>query len=355
MKYYLAGIKRDDMILLAVLLSNLGYDVVGYEDLEYHNELLESNGIKIYNNILDLDENSIVVYSDLPEDHRVFLKAKELNLKVYDYDSMIAKIVKKFETICVSGLHGKTTVANILKALIDSNYIVDQESYGNREFTKFIFEENKFDREYEPEYVVITSMEATTENNYKTIDEMINDYQNLANKASKMVILCGDDPYTHTISVNTQEFFYGLNEDNDITARDIEYSENGTSFDVYVEDEFYGHFDLPIYGKYMLLDVLAAISVCHYERLEVREVSRKLKEYNYLNEKTDGENIIVSEKIDDIIELKVTIKALKQKYPNKKILIANYNKDDKLEDVEYISKSDISKYNDSVIIKLNRK
>ena len=32
MKYYLAGIKRKNMSLLANLLSDLGYEVYGYED-----------------------------------------------------------------------------------------------------------------------------------------------------------------------------------------------------------------------------------------------------------------------------------------------------------------------------------
>ena len=354
MRYYLAGINGDQMTNLALLLSNLGYEVDLYADEYYEDERLLNNGLKFFLIILNLDENCIVVYTNLEENHRVFLKAKELNLKVYDYSVMIEKLVKKFDTICISGIHGKTTVSNILKEVIDSSYIIDNRAYGNKESNKFILEEEKLDRDYEPEYVVITSMETNTTDNYNTVDDMINKYQEFANKASKMVIACGDDPYTHTLSVNTQMFYYGLNEDNDITARDVEYSESGTIFDVYVEDEYYGHFELPIFGKYMLLDVLAVISVCHYERMDAKEVHKILKEYNYLNKLEDGSNIIVEEKVSDEIELKAVIKGLKQKYPNKKILIVNYN-NDVIDDVEYISSKDIKLYNDSVIIKVDRK
>ena len=51
MKYYMAGIKGAGMSALALLLSDLGFDVVGYDDAKEHrfteDKLLE-RGIKIY-------------------------------------------------------------------------------------------------------------------------------------------------------------------------------------------------------------------------------------------------------------------------------------------------------------------
>ena len=350
MKYYLAGIKRKKMTILACLLSDLGYDVVGYEDEEYSNKLLEDKGIIIYNNILDLNEDCIVVYDELEEGHRVFLKAKELNIKVYNYNDIIEKLVRKFNTICVSGCHGKTTVCNMLKTVIDSNYIIDNNSNGNKESNYFIYEENNINNDYEPEYIIITSMEPNDMDDYESIDDMINEYQEFANKSTKMVIACGDDPYTHTLNVNKQIFYYGINEDNDITARDIEYLESGTNFDVYVEDEYYGHFELPIYGKHMLLNALALISICHYERMDAKDVTKKLKEFTYLNEEVDN-NIIINQKVSSNIELKALIKGIKQKYSDKDICVVN-NTFDMLDDVSYIKKNEITNYNDCVIIVL---
>ena len=62
-------------------------------------------------------------------------------------------------------------------------------------------------------------------------------------------------------------------------AKDVEFSNEGTSFDVFVEDNYYGHFDLPLYGKHMLLNALAVIGVCYYERLEAKEVAKFLKTF----------------------------------------------------------------------------
>ena len=351
MKYFLAGIKGDNMVKLAILLSDLGYDVVGYEDEEFTNDLLIEKGIPVYTNLYELDENSIVVYSSLEDGHRVFLKAKELNLKVYNYSDMIEKLVHKFNSICISGCHGKSTTANILKEILDSNYIIDNESGANKDLTRFIYEENNLDNDYDPEYILITSME-TSKDDYECIDEMINKYQDYANKASKMVIACGDDPYTHTLNVNKQMFYYDINEDNDITARDVEYNENGTIFDVYVEDEFYGHFELPIFGKYMILDLLAALSICHYERIDIKEITKKLKEYNFLKEEIVDDNIYIKDNAKDEIEIKACLKGIRQKYPEKQILVVNSNVRVDYNNVKLVDQDDIKNYNNSIVLKL---
>ena len=139
-----------------------------------------------------------------------------------------------------------------------------------------------------------------------------------------MVIACGDDPYTHTLDVNVPIFYYGLNEDNDIIAKDVEYSNEGTSFDVFVEENYYGHFDLPLYGKHMLLNALAVIGVCYYERLEAKEVAKYLKTFKgakrRFKEKVIGDIVTIDDYAHHPTEVKVTIKGARQKYPDKEIV-----------------------------------
>ena len=350
MKYFLAGIKGEGMLELACLFSDLGYEIICYEDSNCSFPELESRNIEVCTNILNLNDDCVVVYSELSQDHRVFLKAKELNLKVYNYDDILEKLMRKFNTICISGLHGKTFIADMLSDVLECNYIIDKKSKGIKESDKLVFEENNLSRNYNPEYIVISSMEMP-DNDYKSVDEMIGEYQEYANKASKIVIACGDDSYTHTLNVNTQMFYYGINEDNDITARDIEYSDKGTIFDVYVEGEFYGHFDLPIYGKHMLLDTLAVISICHYERIDSKDVIKKLKEYNSFNEEVKDNNIIIKSKANCEIEIKALIKAIKQKYPEKNIYVCNKNIYE-IDGISFIDKNEIKSCNDSIIIKI---
>ena len=57
-----------------------------------------------------------------------------------------------------------------------------------------------------------------------------------------LLILDRYDRYTHALETNKPIFYYGLDEDNDIIAKDVEYTTKGTSFDVFVEDNYYGLF-----------------------------------------------------------------------------------------------------------------
>ena len=70
------------------------------------------------------------------------------------------------------------------------------------------------------------------------------------------------------MKVNKPIIFFGLEENSDVRATNIEYKSSGISVDI----ENYGHFDLPIYGHHQLLDALAVITVCIEEKIKYEEV-----------------------------------------------------------------------------------
>ena len=337
MKYYLIGIKGAGMSALALLLNDLGYEIVGYDDASDHrfteDKLLE-RGIKIYsepNN--ELDKDTIVVFSSaIKKDHPEMVKAAELECRIYEYHEMLGRLTKKYKTVSVSGCHGKTTTTAMLSHIIDNiagcNYLIgDGVGHANKDSDIFILESCEYRRHflaYEPEYVIITNIELDHMDYFKDIDDVISAYQEFANKAEKMCIICGDNQYTHALELNKPVYYYGLSEDNDIQARSVEYRNDGTSFDVFIEDEYYGHFDLPLFGKHMLLNALAAIGVCHYERYDAKEVSKYLKTFTGANrrfkEDIIGNNVIVDDYAHHPTEVAVTIKSARQKYPDKQVI-----------------------------------
>ena len=337
MKYYLIGIKGAGMSALALLLSDLGYEVIGYDDASEHRfteDSLVERGITIYNGPNDaLDNDTIVVRSPaIRDEHPEMQKVFAMDLRNYEYHEMLGKLTKKFDTICIAGCHGKTTttsmLAHIMQDMGGCNYIIgDGHGYANKESRRFILESCEYRRHflaYEPEYVVITNIELDHTDYFKNIDDVISAYQEFANKAGKMVIICGDDPYTHSLEISKPVYYYGVDDDNDIQARNIEYRNDGTSFDVFIEEEYYGHFDLPLFGKHMLLNALAAIGVCHYERLEAKEVAKSLKTFagasRRFKETFMGNNVLIDDYAHHPTEVRVTIKAARQKYPDKTIV-----------------------------------
>ena len=337
MKYYLIGIKGSGMSALALILNDLGYSVVGYDDedsYQFTEDKLKERNIKIYTSDNDeMDENTVVVRSTaIKEDHPQIVKANKLNLKIYEYNEMLGKLSNMFESITVAGCHGKTTttslLAHVLKNICGCNYLIgDGNGYASKENKKFVLEACEYYRHflvYEPEYAIITNIDLDHVDYYKNMDDVIDAYREYANNAKKMVIACGDDPYTHSLYVNTPIFYYGIEDDNDIIAKNIEYTKDGTKFDVFVEDNYYGYFEIPLYGKHMLLDSLAVIGVCYYERIDAKELAKNLKTFKGAERRFDeivlGSNVVIDDYAHHPEEVKAIIKGVKQKYPDKRIV-----------------------------------
>ena len=334
--YHFVGIKGSGMSALAQIMKNLGYEVQG-SDVEKHfftEDGLIENNIKI----LPFDEDNIkegmkvVKGASFNDDHIEIKKAKELGVPVFTYSEMVGSLTRKFKTICVAGCHGKTTTTSMMSHVFSeikgANYLIgDGTGFSNRENDTFILESCEYKRhflEYTPYYAIITNIDMDHVDYFKDIDDVIDAYNEYANNAEKMVIACGNDPYTHYLDVKKPIFFYGTDEDNDIIAKNIEYKKDGISFEVFVEDNYYGFFDLPIYGKHMLLDALAVIAVCYYERFDVKQVSKALKTFKgakrRFTETFVGDNVIIDDYAHHPNEVKATIKSVRQKYPDKKLI-----------------------------------
>ena len=336
MKYFLVGIKGTGMSALAQILDGLGYEVEGSDkpDHFFTEQALLDKGIKIYEfNKDNIKEDMIIIQGNAFKDtHEEIVRAKELNLKIYSYQDMVSKLTKMFETITIAGCHGKTTttsmLSHVLKNITGCNYLIgDGTGDASKENKYFALEACEYKRHflsYTPYYAIITNIELDHIDYYKDIDDVISAYQEYAKLAEKMVIACGDDPYTHTLEVNVPIFYYGLNDDNDIIAKDVVYTNEGTSFDVFIEDNYYGHFDLPLYGKHMLLNSLAVIGVCYYERLEAKDVAKYLKTFEgakrRFKENIIGDIVTIDDYAHHPTEVKVTIKGARQKYPDKEIV-----------------------------------
>lgn len=335
--YHFIGIKGSGMSALAQIMHSLGYQVQGSDKPNHF--FTEDRLIEMGIPVLEFDEKNIT--EDLiivrgttftEENNAEVRKAMALNLKMYTYQQMVGKLTKKFETICVAGCHGKTTttsmLAHVLNTLKGANYLIgDGTGHADKDNHYFILEACEYKRhflEYTPTYAIITNIELDHVDYFKNIDDVISAYTEYANKAEKMIICCGDDPYTHALEVNKPIFFYGIDDDNDIQARNVNYHAKGTSFEVFVEDNYYGFFDLPIYGKHMLLDALAVISICYYERMEAKDVNKIFKTYpgakRRYSETKIGDIICVDDYAHHPTEVRATIKATKQKYPDKKII-----------------------------------
>ena len=324
------------MSALAVILKNLGYDVKG-SDVDKH--FFTEEGL-IKNNIpfTAYDEKNIsegltiIKGASITEDNVELIKARKLNLEIIGYEEMLGKLTKEFKTICIAGCHGKTTTtamtAHVLNQIIGINYLIgDGTGYANKSNEFFALESCEYRRHflnYLPYYAVILNIDLDHVDYFKDIDDVILAYQEFASKATHMVIACGDDENVHKMHLDKKIAYFGLNDNNNIKATNIIYSKNGTSFDVIAENNMYGHFDLPIFASHQLLDALAVISICYYEKFDSSKVAKYFSTFTgakrRFTETIVGNNIIIDDYAHHPNEVKSTINAIRQKYPGKLII-----------------------------------
>lgn len=338
MKYYCIGIKGTGMSTLAQILSDLGNDVSGYDDAKGHKftqDGLEARNIPIYyDGNHEISPDTIVTYSvAFKEDHPEMKRVKSLGLTIKKYNEIMGDVIDEFTTVGVSGTHGKTTTSSIIRHLLENtvgcNYFIGAgDGHATKENKYYVVESDEFNRHftaYHPTYSIITNIEAEHLECYKDVDDIRSTFEIFANQTKKLIVANGDNEEVRKINYKTKVLFYGFNENNDIVIKNIYLAETGSSFDLYINNELYGHFSIPLYGKHMVMDAAAAITMVKEIGLEKDTIEKLLKTFKNAKrrfaEQRVGESIIIDDYAHHPTEIKVTLEAVKQKYPNKRLVV----------------------------------
>ncbi len=337
MKYYCIGIKGSGMSTLAQILHDLGNSVSGYDDekeYKYTQKNLDERNIKIYSdNNHDIDKDTIVTYSKaFNENHKELKRVKEMGLTIKKYNEIIGELTEMFDTISVSGTHGKTTTSSIIKHIIYNvmgcNFFIGSgDGYASKENKIFVIESDEFNKHflaYHPTYSIITNIEEEHMECYKDLDDIINTFSTFANNTKNKVIACGDNENVLKLKTKTNITYYGFKENNDYIIKNEQTTENGEKFDLYSKNEFIGSFIIPLYGKHMALNTAAAIITCMDYGISVEKIKELLPTFKnasrrFVEEKI-GNNIIIDDYAHHPTEIKATLEAAKNKYKDKKII-----------------------------------
>ena len=337
-RYYLLGVKGAGVSAMALFLKDLGNEVIGYDDAEEHrfteDPLHERNIPIVYDQSVPLDADTTIVFSSaLQKTHRELVRAREAGCTIYEYHEMLGILSKKYDTVCVAGCHGKTTttamISHILTHIDGCNYIIgDGVGHADPSSEKFILEACEFRRHflaYFPDYAIVTNIGLDHMDYFKDLEDIKDAFITYANKATKGCIFCGDDENTRSIRVEKPVLYYGFKHpNNDVVAKNIDFRDDGTSFDVYIKGEFYGHFDLELFGEHMLENGLAAITVCYLEGYKAEDVNHALTSFRgakrRFKEEFFGTNVLVDDYAHHPTEIAVTIGSARQKYPGRPVI-----------------------------------
>ena len=335
MIYYFIGIKGSGMSSLACIMHDLGYTVMGSDkpDHFFTEVPLVERGIKIFEfNKDNIKKDMIIVQGNaFTIENEEVKKANELNLKIYTYQEMIANITNNTKLIAVSGCHGKTSTTTMFKWVLEPfgvNYLIgDGTGYAKKGNEFFALEACEYKRHflsYNPYYTIITNIELDHTDYYKDLDDVMDAFNEFANKTKNTVIMCGDDINTRKIKTDKKVLFYGFNENNDIYLKNIKYDNDFTNADIIINNELYMNVTFPFNANHLLLNALSVIAVCYLENLDKDNVKENVLKIEHAKRRFIEEKFKSNMLIDDYAhhptEVRVTIEAAKKKYPNKQVI-----------------------------------
>ena len=334
--FHFTGIKGSGMSSLAQILHDSGYSVQG-SDVEKHiftEDPLRGRRIPIFH----FDENNIkpgmtvIAGNAFPDSHPEIEKAKELGLEVIRYHEFLGKYMENYISVGVTGTHGKTSTTGLLAHVLDGHapsafLIGDGTGKGLENAEYFVFEACEYKRHflvYEPDYAIMTNIDFDHPDYFKDLNDVLDAFGEMALRVKKAIIACGDDIHLQKIQANVPVVYYGFDESNDFAAKNIIKNAEGSTFDVFVRNEFYYTFTVPQVGDHAILNALGVIALCHYEGVPAATIQERLSTFHGVKRRfsiiENNDRVIIDDYAHHPTEIKATLQSAKQKYPDREIV-----------------------------------
>lgn len=334
--YHFVGIKGAGMSALAQVLHDMDYQVQG-SDVEKHfftQLALEKSGIKVlpFNKDNIQPGMTIIAGNAFPDTHEEIQEAMELGLPIVRYHRFLGDFMQNFTSVAITGAHGKTSttglLAHVIKGAKPTSFLIgDGTGKGEKDAEYFVFEACEYRRHflsYFPDYAIMTNIDFDHPDYFANVDDVFSAFQEMSWQVKKGIFACGDDEQLQKIQAKVPVVFYGFEEENDFRASNVVKSTEGTTFDVFVRNTYYETFSIPAYGDHNVLNSLAVIAICHYENIEAKTIQDQLHTFEGVkrrfSEKEAGEQIIIDDYAHHPTEIKATIDAARQKYPEREIV-----------------------------------
>ncbi|OHQ41791.1 UDP-N-acetylmuramate--L-alanine ligase [Staphylococcus sp. HMSC069D04] len=334
--YHFVGIKGAGMSSLAQIMHDLGHEVQG-SDIEkyvFTEVALKNKEIKILPfNADNIKEGMVVIQGNaFPDTHEEIVKAHDLKLDVIRYHDFLGHVIDQYTSVAVTGAHGKTSTTGLLSHVMNGDkktsfLIGDGTGMGLPASDYFAFEACEYRRHflsYHPDYAIMTNIDFDHPDYFKDIDDVASAFQSMAHNVKKAIIAWGDDDHLRQLKADVPIYYYGLNKNDDIYADNIQITDKGTQFDVYVNGEYYDQFLSPQYGDHNIQNALAVIAISYLEKMDVNNIKEALETFGGVKRRFNETNVANQVLVDDYAhhprEISATIETARKKYPNKDIV-----------------------------------
>lgn len=337
---FFIGIGGISMSALAELMLHKGYKVYGSDRMPSINtEKLEKNGATIYyeHKKEHIENMDLVIFTDaISFDNEEYMAAVKEKIDLVDRATFLGAIMKNYKySIAVSGTHGKTTttsmITEIIKDLdlnptimlggqlkdIDGNIKIGDENLFLTEACEYKANILK----YFPTTEIILNIDEDHLDYFDNIDHIIRTFKGYVDNlhADDYVILNVDDENVDTLFPidNCKVFTFGIKNDADLRAKNIDFSEDGfPTYDLYLKGKKICHVELSVLGRHNVLNSLAAIAATYVNNIPIEDAIIGLKNYKGVERRLEEKGYYKGTKImDDYAhhptEIKSSIHAIK--------------------------------------------
>ena len=337
---FFIGIGGISMSALAELMLHKGYKVYGSDRMPSINtEKLEKNGATIYyeHKKEHIENMDLVIFTDaISFDNEEYMAAVKEKIDLVDRATFLGAIMKNYKnSIAVSGTHGKTTttsmITEIIKDLdlnptimlggqlkdIDGNIKIGDENLFLTEACEYKANILK----YFPTTEIILNIDEDHLDYFDNIDHIVRTFKGYVDNlhADDYVILNVDDENVDTLFPidNCKVFTFGIKNDADLRAKNIDFSEDGfPTYDLYLKGKKICHVELSVLGRHNVLNSLAAIAATYVNNIPLEDAIIGLKNYKGVERRLEEKGYYKGTKImDDYAhhptEIKSSIHAIK--------------------------------------------
>ncbi len=281
---HFVGIGGVGMSGIAEVLLTLGYRVTGSDARRSETvERLERLGAKVYvgHAAAQVEGAHVVVSSSaVARDNVEVAAARQRGIPVIARAEMLAELMRLKYGIAIAGTHGKTTTTSMVAAVLgaggfDPTVVVGGRVHGlgtnarlgQGEF--LVAEADESDGSFlrlTPTIAVVTTVDAEHLDYYPDLDAIVAAFLAFANKVPfyGAVVVCLDDPNLQRMiprMMDKRVVTYGLEAGADVTARQLQFVEMRSTFEVAHRGVSLGTMTLQIPGRHNVLNALAATAV----------------------------------------------------------------------------------------------
>jgi len=353
-KVHFVGIGGAGMSGIADVMNSLGYKVSG-SDLANNviTRGLQSEGIKVYqgHDASQIEDVDVVVTSTAinPENPEV-VAAREMRIPIVPRAEMLAELMRFSHGIAIAGTHGKTTTTSLVTSILaegglDPTYVIggklnSSSAHANLGSGKYLVAEaDESDASFlylQPMLAVVTNIDAdhlpTYHNNFERLREAFVEFLHHL-PFYGLAVVCVDDEEVRNILPNVTRpvLRYGIEQDADVCASNIQSSGMKTSFDVMLPERNEPlAITLNMPGNHNVLNALAAIAIAH--ELGVKDaaiqsalasfegVGRRMHSYGDIHTLV-GTVTLVDDYGHHPTEVAATLQAVRTGWPDKRLVL----------------------------------